>query len=76
MLIYVILMLIQSQDEFKELARCYLCGKTWNMTLNVRWGGKQRYLLSVGWIFISGLSLMTAYSELYTLHGLTANVIC
>lgn len=28
------------------------------------------------WIFISGLSLMTAYSELYTLHGLTANVIC
>ncbi|WMV16472.1 hypothetical protein MTR67_009857 [Solanum verrucosum] len=35
-------MLIQSQDEFKELARCYLCGKTWNMTLNVRWGGKQR----------------------------------
>lgn len=29
-------------DEFKELARCYLCGKTWNMTLNVRWGGKQR----------------------------------
>lgn len=31
-----------SQDEFKELARCYLCGKTWNMTLNVRWGGKQR----------------------------------
>ncbi|KAM3362832.1 hypothetical protein P3S68_017686 [Capsicum galapagoense] len=29
-------MLLQSQDEFKELARCYLCGKTLNMTLSVR----------------------------------------